>query len=50
MPVRLQAIEQTSSAINAYTYQYSDKAGCLRTARSLDRALTRGDVMTTLIR
>ena len=50
MPVRLQAIELTSSAINAYTYQYNDKAGCLRTARSLDRALTHGDVMTTLIR
>ena len=50
MPVRLQAIELTSSAINAYTYQYNDKTGCLRTAGSLDRALTHGDVMTILIR
>ena len=50
MPMRLQAIELTSSAIDACTYQYNDKAGCLRTAGSLNTALTHGDVMTTLIR
>ena len=37
MPMRLQAIELTSSAINVYTYQYNDKAGLLAHSRVVEQ-------------